>query len=53
MRYRVRDYRVICELHDKQETVLIVAIGTEASSIAINGVKCHHRFGQYENNNAE
>jgi mRNA interferase RelE/StbE len=26
-RYRVRDYRIICELHEKRLVVLVVAIG--------------------------
>jgi mRNA interferase RelE/StbE len=26
-RYRVRDYRVVCELQDQRRTVLVVAVG--------------------------
>jgi mRNA interferase RelE/StbE len=26
-RYRVRDYRIVCELQEKRKTVLVVAIG--------------------------
>ncbi len=26
-RYRVRDYRIVCELQEKRKTILVVAIG--------------------------
>jgi mRNA interferase RelE/StbE len=26
-RYRVRDYRIVCELQEKRKTVLVVAVG--------------------------
>jgi len=26
-RFRVRDYRIVCELHERSQTVLVVAVG--------------------------
>jgi mRNA-degrading endonuclease RelE of RelBE toxin-antitoxin system len=42
-RYRVRDYRIICELRDKQLVVLVVAVGIEALS-TIDFLKSSMRF---------
>ncbi|HMD86900.1 MAG TPA: type II toxin-antitoxin system RelE/ParE family toxin [Terriglobia bacterium] len=40
-RYRVRDYRIICELQQKRLVVLVVAVG-HRSTILAGGPTRHH-----------